>query len=164
MVGAPVLAVLMASDTSLAVTVAVPAVPKVTLKVAVPPERAASAGSVAVASLLVMSTVSSAVGGRFQFASTALTVTVKAMPACCGSGVPVLPKAVPGAAVSPGMSNCSFANRRVKSRKKLCVGLHGNRFNYLFLDNHVQILKVVDTIGTGTTNAPRGMWAMVSGE
>ncbi len=34
MVGAPVLAVLMASDTSLAVTVAVPAVPKVTLKVA----------------------------------------------------------------------------------------------------------------------------------
>jgi len=78
--------------------------------------------------------------------------------------VPVLPKAVLGAAVSPGMSNCSFVNRRVKSRKKLCMGLHGNRFNYLFHDNHAQILKVVDTIGTGTTNAPRGMWAMVSGE
>jgi len=35
---------------------------------------------------------------------------------------------------------------------------------YLFHDNHVQILKVADTIGTGTTNAPRGMWTMVAGD
>ena len=46
----------------------------------------------------------------------------------------------------------------------ISYGLHGNRFNYLFHDNHVQILKVKDTIGTGTTNAPRGMWTMLSGD
>ena len=32
------------------------------------------------------------------------------MPAVCAVGVPVLPVAVPGAAVSPGISNCSFVN------------------------------------------------------
>ena len=46
----------------------------------------------------------------------------------------------------------------------ISYGLHGNRFNYLFLDNHVSILKVTDTIGTGSTNAPKGMWTMVSGD
>ena len=46
----------------------------------------------------------------------------------------------------------------------ISYGLHGNRFNYLFHDNHVQILKITDTIGTGTTNAPRGMWTMVAGD
>jgi prepilin-type N-terminal cleavage/methylation domain-containing protein/prepilin-type processing-associated H-X9-DG protein len=43
-------------------------------------------------------------------------------------------------------------------------GLHGGRFNYLFHDNHVQTLRVIDTIGTGTTNAPRGMWTMLLGD
>jgi len=42
--------------------------------------------------------------------------------------------------------------------------LHGGRFNYLFHDNHVQTLKVEQTVGTGTTNAPRGMWTMVLGD
>ena len=32
------------------------------------------------------------------------------MPAFCEFGVPVFPDAVPGAAVSPGMSNCSLTN------------------------------------------------------
>src|SRR2546426_316983 len=44
----------------------------------------------------------------FQLASTALTVTLKAVPALCAVGVPVLPVALPGAAVSPGTSTCSF--------------------------------------------------------
>ena len=47
---------------------------------------------------------------RFQFASTALTVTVRAVPAVCAVGVPVLPLADPGAAVSPGISSCSLEN------------------------------------------------------
>ena len=42
-------------------------------------------------------------------ASTALTVTVNGLPAVCAVGVPVLPVAVPGAAVSPGSRICSFA-------------------------------------------------------
>jgi len=43
-------------------------------------------------------------------------------------------------------------------------GIHATRFNYLFHDNHVQALRVTDTIGIGTTNNPRGMWTMVSGD
>src|SRR5437762_1138463 len=50
---------------------------------------------------------------KFQFASTALTVTLKAAPAVCAVGVPVLPVTVPGAAVSPGTNNCNFTKAPV---------------------------------------------------
>jgi prepilin-type processing-associated H-X9-DG protein len=43
-------------------------------------------------------------------------------------------------------------------------GLHAKRFNYLFHDGHVSIHKVTDTVGTGTTNAPKGMWTMTAGD
>ncbi len=43
-------------------------------------------------------------------------------------------------------------------------GLHAQRFNYLFHDGHVATLKVTETVGTGTTNAPKGMWTMVAGD
>jgi hypothetical protein len=46
----------------------------------------------------------------FQFASTALTVTLNDVPEVRALGVPVLPVVVPGAAVSPGTNNCSFTN------------------------------------------------------
>src|SRR4029453_13051550 len=56
----------------------------------------------------VRPTVSARVFTRFQLASTALTVTLKGVPAACGLGVPVLPVGVPGAAVSPGTGNWSL--------------------------------------------------------
>src|SRR6266702_1602513 len=90
-----------------AVTVALPAVLGVTLKVLLPLESDAGAGGVALMSLELIATVS-LVLTTFQFASTALTVTVKAVPAVCADGVPVLPMGVPGAAVSPGASNCNL--------------------------------------------------------
>jgi prepilin-type N-terminal cleavage/methylation domain-containing protein/prepilin-type processing-associated H-X9-DG protein len=43
-------------------------------------------------------------------------------------------------------------------------GLHGRRFNYSFHDGHVATLRITDTVGTGTTNAPRGMWTMRVGD
>jgi prepilin-type processing-associated H-X9-DG protein len=43
-------------------------------------------------------------------------------------------------------------------------GLHGKRFNYLFFDGHAGIHKITDTVGSGTTNAPRGMWTMTLGD
>jgi len=43
-------------------------------------------------------------------------------------------------------------------------GLHGRRFNYLFHDGHVAIHRITDTVGSGTTNAPRGMWTMRPGD
>ena len=43
-------------------------------------------------------------------------------------------------------------------------GLHSRRFNYLFHDGHVEPLKIEETIGGGTTNAPKGMWTMTPGD
>ena len=76
-----VLAVLEPSLMSVAVKVALPAVLAVTAKVLVPATRAALAGRVAFASELVMAAVSVTVLTRFQFASTAFTVTLKLVPA-----------------------------------------------------------------------------------
>jgi prepilin-type N-terminal cleavage/methylation domain-containing protein/prepilin-type processing-associated H-X9-DG protein len=46
----------------------------------------------------------------------------------------------------------------------IAYGLHGKRFNYLFHDGHTAILKTTDTVGLGTTNAPKGMWTMILGD
>lgn len=46
----------------------------------------------------------------------------------------------------------------------LAYGLHARRFNYLFHDGHVSILKTTETVGRGSTNSPRGMWTMVLGD
>jgi len=43
-------------------------------------------------------------------------------------------------------------------------GLHTKRFNYLFHDGHVQALRIEQTVGTGTTNAPKGMWTVTMGD
>src|SRR5438128_1154706 len=103
-----VFAVLVPSVMSVAVTVQLPTVLLVRLKLFVPATSAALAGRRSLGSVQVMPTVWVLLT-KFQFASTALTVTLKAVPALCALGVPVLPLAVPGAAVSPGTSNCSLA-------------------------------------------------------
>jgi prepilin-type N-terminal cleavage/methylation domain-containing protein/prepilin-type processing-associated H-X9-DG protein len=38
--------------------------------------------------------------------------------------------------------------------------LQGKHFNYLFFDNHVSLLTMQQTVGSGTTNAPKGMWTL----
>jgi prepilin-type N-terminal cleavage/methylation domain-containing protein/prepilin-type processing-associated H-X9-DG protein len=43
-------------------------------------------------------------------------------------------------------------------------GIHGRRFNYLFHDNHVQSLKIEQTVGIGTLNNPRGYWTIAPGD
>ena len=42
--------------------------------------------------------------------------------------------------------------------------LHGERFNYVFHDGHVQSLKTTETIGSGTLSAPKGMWTIARGD
>ena len=76
-----VFAVFVLSVTSLAVTVTLPADFAVTVKVFVPLTRAALAGKTALASEDVIRAVSVTVLIKFQLASTALTVTLKAVPA-----------------------------------------------------------------------------------
>ncbi len=88
-----------------AVKVPLPAVLKFALKVFVPEANAPFAGRTALLSEEPKPTVSVAPCTRFQFASTAFTVTLKGVAAVCADGVPVLPLAVPGAAVSPGVNN-----------------------------------------------------------
>jgi len=38
------------------------------------------------------------------------------------------------------------------------------RFNYLFHDNHVEGLKIEQTVGGGTLAAPKGMWTVATGD
>ena len=73
-----------------------------------PATRAALDGRVALKSLDVIAIVWLTVLTRFQLASTALTVTLTAVPTICVVGVPVLPVEVPGAAVSPGIDTCNL--------------------------------------------------------
>ena len=76
-----VLGVLLPSLMSLAVTVRVPAVLMVTLKLAVPLESVALGGRLALASEEVIPMVSAASETMFQLSSTALTVTLNGVPA-----------------------------------------------------------------------------------
>jgi prepilin-type N-terminal cleavage/methylation domain-containing protein/prepilin-type processing-associated H-X9-DG protein len=43
-------------------------------------------------------------------------------------------------------------------------GIHSKRFNYLFHDNHVEALKIEQTVGKGTLGAPLGMWTVARGD
>src|SRR6266404_3845763 len=98
------------SETSVAVTVFVAGSLSVTLNCRVPAASAAFAGNVAVKSVELIPTVSVVVATMFQLASTALTVTLKAVSGDWTLGVPVLPLAVAGAAVSPGANTCNCVN------------------------------------------------------
>ena len=42
--------------------------------------------------------------------------------------------------------------------------LHSGRYNYLFHDGHAEFLKVEQTVGSGRTNAARGMWTVIAGD
>ena len=75
-IGGLVLAALLPSLVSVAVRVQLPAVLLVRLKDLVPATSAVVAGNAALASVEVRPTVSATVLTRFQFASTALTVTL----------------------------------------------------------------------------------------
>ena len=76
-------------------------------------------------SVVEMVTVSPTPATGFQLASTALTVKV-IMPVglrLTGVGVPVLPVGVPGAAVSPGSSTCSWVKLNWANRKNPVLAL-----------------------------------------
>lgn len=79
-----------------------------TAKAFVPDDKLALPGSAAAPSVEDMATVGLDVVTTFQLASTAFTVALTLVPAVTAVGVPVLPDAVPGAAVSPGSKTCSF--------------------------------------------------------
>lgn len=58
--------------------------------------------------------------------------------------------------LDPALDAKNFGNNQ--------YGLHSKRFNYLFHDNHVQALKIEQTVGTGTLANPKGMWTVKIGD
>lgn len=75
----------------------------------------------------------------------------------------------PGSGVPPGATPDCVQLSKATSFNNIgygaaAYGLHAKRFNYLFHDGHVSIHKVTDTVGGGTTNAPKGMWTMIQGD
>ena len=58
--------------------------------------------------------------------------------------------------LDPALDAKNFGNNQ--------YGLHGKRFNYLFHDNHVQALKIEQTLGRGTLNNPKGGWTVAPGD
>jgi len=58
--------------------------------------------------------------------------------------------------LDPGPDAKNFGNNQ--------YGIHGHRFNYLFHDNHVQALRIEDTVGTGTLSNPKGFWTVAAGD
>ena len=63
--------------------------------------------------------------------------------------------------IDPSASGLSDAERNQGSA---LYKLHGNRFNYLFADGHVETLMVEDTVGSGSRFVPRGMWTIFRGD
>ena len=89
-------------------TVQEPAVRKVSENVLVPPTRTAPEGGTAFASVVAMVTDWVEAATRFQYWSTALTVTEDDVPAVRLPGDPLYPPLVPGAGVIPGSRTWSM--------------------------------------------------------
>jgi prepilin-type processing-associated H-X9-DG protein len=53
---------------------------------------------------------------------------------------------------APGGGTYNYGHELYKS--------HTKRFNYLFHDSHVERLRIEQTVGRGTLNAPLGMWTI----
>lgn len=58
--------------------------------------------------------------------------------------------------IDPGPSAKNFGNHQ--------YGLHSRRFNYLFHDNHVEPLRVEQTVGSGSLSNPAGAWTVRPGD
>jgi prepilin-type processing-associated H-X9-DG protein len=42
--------------------------------------------------------------------------------------------------------------------------LHGKRYNYLLADGHTELFTTKQTIGRGSSSAPRGKWTITPGD
>ena len=47
-----------------------------------------------------------------------------------------------------------------QARFNASPSFHKDRFSWLFVDGHVQSLKDLETVGTGTAAIPKGMWTV----
>jgi len=80
---------------------------------------------------------------------------------CAGPG-----PAVPAGASDDCVQTTTIANVSATGNTygSLSYGLHAQRFNYLFHDGHVGTHKTTETVGSGTTADPLGLWSMTAGD
>ncbi len=96
------------SESSLAVKVNEPPAFSVTVSWTSPAASCVGDGRLALTSVEAIDTMCVIEVTVCHVASHARTLIVNGTPAVCAAGAPVFPEVVPGAAVSPGSSTCSF--------------------------------------------------------
>ena len=82
----------------------------------------------------------------------------------CGNDYPSFCAAPVGTPTAQDQSPYQIVTGGRKDWGSTAYGLHSKRFNYLFHDGHVSLHKITDTVGSGTTTAPKGMWTMIPGD
>ena len=70
----------------------------------------------------------------------------------------------PDAANIAGSPYDTTTDSPAQARLNADTGFHKDRFSWGFVDGHVESLKDIQTVGTGTTNAPLGMWTIAKGD
>ena len=110
-------------------------------------------------------TTSTAPGYKTSVVSTpAGTINLVEQPAgdnVCGNVWPSFSIAPNAGDSGQGLGECYQVDVGDPNNQGLALyQTQGSRFNYLFFDNHVSALTMQQTVGSGTTNAPHGMWTI----
>ncbi len=111
-----------------------------------------------------MATVSGAPGYKANVLfSPAGTINLVEQPCgdnTCGNCWPAISIAPAGTDSGQGDGECYQIDvNDVNNQGLMLYKLQGKHFNYLFFDGHAATLTIEQTIGSGTTNQPKGMWA-----
>lgn len=70
---------------------------------------------------------------------------------------------IPPQAQNP-LTSGSASSQTAANEGEILYQAQGYRFNYAFHDGHVEVLRLQQTIGTGTLTAPKGMWTAAVGD
>jgi prepilin-type N-terminal cleavage/methylation domain-containing protein/prepilin-type processing-associated H-X9-DG protein len=79
----------------------------------------------------------------------------------CGNVWPAISIAPASSSPGQGIGECYQTDAADPINQGLALYLRqGKHFNYLFFDGHVALYTMQETVGSGTTNSPRGMWSI----
>jgi prepilin-type processing-associated H-X9-DG protein len=78
----------------------------------------------------------------------------------CGNSVGAVCLAPVDLGDAPVLTDAQVCTNSPENHGLAVYKLHGNRFNYLFFDNHVSILTMQQTVGSGSLILPKGMWTL----
>lgn len=93
-------------------------------------------------------------------------IVLPSLPGKCKAGVVAAPSGTIMLAEDPQTGNvagdCDYAavGSIDQMRSGAPISIHKSLFSWLFVDGHVEALKDLQTVGTGTTSAPLGMWTL----